>query len=149
MAEQLALVDLGLDHAMITLFPAARPDDPGQFPSIGARGCFMSHLGVLKNAKIKGYSNILILEDDANFAPGFLNSGEKDAAILEGDDWDILYFGYDIHGEISEVDGENSHFLHLSPSTGVGLTHALMIRQQTIEEIILYFEAMMARPDAC
>jgi GR25 family glycosyltransferase involved in LPS biosynthesis len=37
------------------------------FPDFGIYGCGMSHLYVIKNAKEKGYKNILILEDDFEF----------------------------------------------------------------------------------
>ena len=33
----------------------------------GAIGCSMSHLAILKDAKAKGYKNILVLEDDFQF----------------------------------------------------------------------------------
>ena len=35
--------------------------------TVGIAGCGMSHLAVLKDAKAKGYKNILVLEDDFQF----------------------------------------------------------------------------------
>ena len=37
------------------------------YPDLGIYGCGMSHLGVLKMAKERGYKNVLILEDDFVF----------------------------------------------------------------------------------
>jgi glycosyl transferase family 25 len=35
----------------ISFYDAHRPDDTGGFPSLGARGCFESHLAVLRSAR--------------------------------------------------------------------------------------------------
>jgi len=64
---QLARAGLSLSHPKVHLFEAVRPDEPGPFPSIGARGCFLSHLGVLKDAAMRGFDKVLVLEDDADF----------------------------------------------------------------------------------
>lgn len=47
------------------------PKEAEKFPTIGTRGCFMSHLGVLRDAIQAGLEGILILEDDVNFASDF------------------------------------------------------------------------------
>jgi hypothetical protein len=78
----------------IRFFPAIRPTDTGLFPSLGARGCFMSHLGILSEARRDGLANILVMEDDLSIAPQFAQS---EAAMLEGlrsVKWDIAYFGH-------------------------------------------------------
>jgi glycosyl transferase family 25 len=47
---------------------AKRPDAAAGFPSIGARGCFESHIAVLR----RGIgSNIILMEDDLNFVSDF------------------------------------------------------------------------------
>jgi hypothetical protein len=46
---------------------AHRPINAGGFPSIGARGCFESHLGVLRSARDAKVQSLLILEDDLDF----------------------------------------------------------------------------------
>ncbi|HAX77040.1 MAG TPA: LPS biosynthesis glycosyltransferase, partial [Cyanobacteria bacterium UBA11372] len=53
------------------MFPAIRPDDAGDFPSIGARGCFESHLAILKQALADRLSNVLIVEDDLKISQRF------------------------------------------------------------------------------
>ncbi len=55
-------------------FPAVRPADAGTFPSIGARGCFLSHLALLKQATS---GHILLMEDDLNFVPQFQDALEQ------------------------------------------------------------------------
>lgn len=58
----------------------------------GSVGCKLSHIGVLKLARKKGYKNILILEDDVNFIGNrkFIDMGLREVHNL---DWDILYLG--------------------------------------------------------
>ena len=46
---------------------AHRPSDAGGFPSVGARGCFESHLAVLRSARDAEVRSLLILEDDLDF----------------------------------------------------------------------------------
>lgn len=51
--EILAELDqIGWNEALdrFAFFPAISPDNPGPFPNVGVRGCFLSHLGVLKRA---------------------------------------------------------------------------------------------------
>src|SRR5690606_31802208 len=76
MSAELARLGLSFDDPKVTLFAAVRPEDAGEFPSVGARGCFMSHLGILHSALALGLRSILILEDDADFTADFVNLGE-------------------------------------------------------------------------
>ena len=71
MCEQLRRVGLGWDSPKVTHFPAFRPADDGGFRSIGAHGCFRSHLGVIEQAIADGLDSILILEDDCNLSDEF------------------------------------------------------------------------------
>ena len=73
MSEQLARVGLSFDDPSIELFEACRPQSAGDFPSIGARGCFLSHFGVIENAVSNGYDSILILEDDMDWTRAALS----------------------------------------------------------------------------
>jgi hypothetical protein len=65
------------DHEKVSFFQAVTPSEDNGFPSIGARGCFMSHLGILEEAIRLNVKNILILE------------------------WDIAYFGHPFEGDSS------------------------------------------------
>ena len=76
-SKQLALINLNFDSPNVDLFKAIRPSDASGFESVGARGCFLSHLGVLRQAMSLG--NVLVLEDDLDFVLGI-------DALLQ-DDW--------------------------------------------------------------
>ena len=49
MSSQLARI--GALSANVRFFDAQRPPDRGEFPSLGARGCFESHLSILRSAR--------------------------------------------------------------------------------------------------
>lgn len=140
---QLSKVGLSLSHERVTLFPAARPDNPGSFTSIGARGCYMSHLGVLKDAQQKAYSKILILEDDADISDSFLSLSQDQLDALLRGTWDMLYLGYRLE-DPDEIGTQD--ILQVDASRGIGLSHAIGITQETIALITDYFEAILARP---
>lgn len=66
----------------VVYFDAVRPDDKGDFTTIGARGIFASQLALLRDAASADRS-ILILEDDCQF--------RSDAAAYRATgDWDIF-----------------------------------------------------------
>ena len=77
----------GLEGDPRVSFYAARSfDNAGSFYSIGARGCYDSHLTILREAALNGHS-VLIIEDDCDF--------EANAATYElPNDWQIFYGGY-------------------------------------------------------
>lgn len=60
--------------------------------SRGELGCSLSHLGVLRHAKQKGYKQILILEDDAEIRKGFIKHVTRAIENLP-EQWVMLYVG--------------------------------------------------------
>ena len=57
-----------IDDEKIGFFEAVTPSEGNGFPSVGVRGCFLSHLGVLEEAMRLNLKNILIMEDDIQFS---------------------------------------------------------------------------------
>jgi hypothetical protein len=96
MTRQLARIGAEGDP-QIDFFNATKPDDAGDFPSRGARGCFMSHLGVLRAAVADGVGSLLILEDDLNFSADFPKSGSGAAKLPGETDWDMFYGTYRLY----------------------------------------------------
>jgi len=120
-------------------FPAIRPESAAGFPSVGARGCFLSHLAVLKNARDAGVRQLVILEDDVNFAPGFAERWPSSMAALEAKDWSIFYPGH-------VFDALPAGLSPISPDTGVYCTHFMVINGQAIATIIDGLERILSRP---
>jgi GR25 family glycosyltransferase involved in LPS biosynthesis len=63
----------------------------------GAYGCLRSHLDAVASARDRGVGDLLIFEDDVEFASDLGSRFDRARAQLP-DDWDILYFG-GIHAE--------------------------------------------------
>lgn len=131
MEAQLAAVGVPLDSSQLTFFPAVRPDDLRGFPSLGARGCYLSHLGVLRAAA--GLRNVLILEDDLDFVDDFelppLPSG-----------WGMFYGGAR-HALVP-----TGPLTTAAPSEPVECAHFLGLNGAVIAPLIGYLEAILMRP---
>ncbi|MEO6716867.1 MAG: hypothetical protein ABIM50_06415, partial [Novosphingobium sp.] len=67
MARELAAIGLANDPR-VSFFPAIRPENAGDFTSVGARGVYLGQLAILREAAAANES-VLILEDDCTFAP--------------------------------------------------------------------------------
>lgn len=87
-----------IDDDKIGFFAAVTPTAEEGFPSIGARGCFMSHMHILEEAKRLNVKNILIMEDDIQFSRRIAAFGKQAIESLQGMDWDIAYLGHPFDG---------------------------------------------------
>jgi hypothetical protein len=144
MTEQFQTIGRELNQRNIQLFEASRPENAGDFPSIGARGCFMSHLRILQDASAKGHARILIVEDDLNFAPDFVADGSRVIELLAKTDWAMFYGGYEALTASSPV--VRNGLARLDPSDSLRTTHFVALQQPAIEEASAYLSAMLVRP---
>jgi hypothetical protein len=120
-------------------FRAIRPDSAGEFPSIGARGCFLSHLAVLKKARDIGVQRLIVLEDDVNFVREFPTRWKAALKALEAEKWMLFYPGH-------ALDDLPTGLSPLSPSTGVQGAHFILINGSAIPRLINSFEVILSRP---
>lgn len=138
MSEQLARIGLSWDANGVARFPAVRPTEPGGFPSIGARGCFMSHLGVLREST--GARSVLVFEDDLDFVPA-IDQALPAALDALPPSWGIFYGGC----KVDLAAGEGP--LTRAPAkTPIGTTHFIAINGPVIDRAIAYLEAILLRP---
>lgn len=144
MQDELARVGLGDDPA-VRFFDAVRPEDPGEFPSLGARGCFESHLGVLRAADAAGIERLAIFEDDLDFTDDYGVRSPAVAAALADRDWRLFYGGCDlVRGEADDM--RDGPFLRPHASTGVQTTHFVCFRgRETIATAIRFLETLAGR----
>ena len=84
-----------LEHRNVNFFPAIRPQTPDGFPSTGAKGCFLSHMSAIKQARQDKLANILIMEDDIAFISDINSIASEALQELEGTDWGFLYLGHE------------------------------------------------------
>ena len=145
MAEQLARVGLSFDHPRVSRIDAVRPDAARGWPTLGARGCFLSHLSILTDAAARDEGDILILEDDADWTGTLLRAP---AGALSGG-WDLLHGGY---GAGDAPDGLPARTagpggLHrVGPDLPLPLTHCLGIRAPMIAALRDDLRAVATRP---
>lgn len=120
-------------------FSAIRPREPAGFPSTGARGCFLSHLSVLKAARHRRAQYIAILEDDLNFRPGFSEGWKLAMSSLASLEWSIFYPGHaleDLPAGLSRVPAD----------IGIQCTHFMVINRSALPSLIAGFETILSRP---
>jgi glycosyl transferase family 25 len=120
-------------------FSAIRPESATNFPSIGARGCFLSHVAVLKKAQNRGVQQLVILEDDVNFAPSFSERWNFSMSALENKEWSIFYPGHLLNDLPAGLQ-------RISPSVGVRCTHFMVINGHAISTLIRGLETILSRP---
>jgi hypothetical protein len=138
MAEQLARVGLAFTSPNVSLFSAVRPQESAGFESIGARGCFMSHLQILREAV--GLRSVLILEDDLDFVPRVNHLlGPAEAALPP--DWGIFYGGC-----VVDVQQTSGPLMEIEPSMKIGTTHFVAFSGDVIGRVVTYLEAILERP---
>jgi Glycosyltransferase family 25 (LPS biosynthesis protein) len=154
-ALELAKAGLPLTPNQIEIFPAIRPESAGEFPNIGARGCFLSHLAILKQAKQDCLSNILIVEDDLVISELFKQ--QEDALInqLQQTDWGFVYFGHSLKLEslkhqplefANKLAAANSK-VRLQPcSESFQTTHFYGVNGTVIDRLIGFLEEVQRRP---
>lgn len=138
--KELEEAGMPLTPDKVEIFPAIRPDEAGGFPSIGARGCFYSHLAILKQAKHQGLSNILIVEDDLEISAKFRTDQGIIVEELCQQDWDFVYFGH-----VEEVEQKSS--VALVPfSEGVMTTHFYAVNGRIFDRLLRFLEEVQQRP---
>lgn len=142
MAAELEKVGMSFAPGKVEIFSAIRPDSPGEFKSIGYRGAFLSHLGVLKKAKELGLNNVLIMEDDLEFRADFPEYEEAILEELTQQNWDIVHFGYITDKVPAKVEPP---ILHAFSGEIIG-AQFYAVNGQALDEVINFFEVLLERP---
>jgi glycosyl transferase family 25 len=142
-SEQLRLVGLTFEDPLIQLYAAHRPKTPGDFSSIGARGCFMSHLDIIGQAMASGHKSILILEDDMDWIPSALALNNGVVSAFVDSDWEFLHggLGADLWGRSTKF-----QLNKVEPSEGLLLTHFIGLRGNAIPLAHRYLSGILDRP---
>jgi len=141
MTEQLARIGRYLQPGKIELFEACRPESTGGFPTIGARGCFESHLRVLSQAKRLGLNSVLILEDDLNFSADYLQLQAAVVDALRSQDWSIFYGGYRVDRPLPK----EGTLATWPPGSLITCAHFIGLKGAAIALAADYLERMLQR----
>lgn len=143
MLAQLQGIGVAADAPDVAFFDAVRPAEAGGFPTIGARGCFLSHLGVLEQAQAQRAESVLILEDDLNFAADFVQRIDAVAAALASSRWSIFYGGYSIAGH--DVSAQGRPIAAIDAMQPVACTHFVALRGEALRLLPAYLKAILGR----
>lgn len=134
------LAHIGALAANVRFFDAQRPADQGEFPSLGARGCFESHLSVLKAARDNAAKSLLILEDDLDLS----TEGQRRAGEILGrlarESWDVFYGAHVLPGK-----GRRG-LLPIAPDEPVITASFVAFSGRVISPLVDFLEAMLLRP---
>ena len=126
----------------VELFGAIRPPDAGDFPSLGARGCFESHHRILQQAKADGLRNILVMEDDLQIDPRIRTDTASLLPPLQTTEWGFVYFGH-----VLDQRDPNDGRAELRPYAGpVMTTHFYAINGHLFDRLLDFFDALLQRP---
>lgn len=144
MAQQLGRLGLSYDHPQIHLHEASRFGGAGAYPSIGARGCFHSHLKILKQAATANLRSVLIIEDDLDFARNAETLVPTALEALQGTEWSVFYGGY-VRTNAGQ-DTPRHPIFRIESTEPIQTTHFIALRGEAIAAAAAYLDAIDARP---
>lgn len=146
MEAQLRRVGAAADPRVVFL-PAERPADPGPFSSLGARGCFESHLAVVRQALADRVERLLILEDDFDFSPDINRRGLPLMVVLAAASWDVFYGASLIDdGQGEDARDHGYGLVELGADIGVVTASCLAFGRPALLMLEPFLTAMLRRP---
>lgn len=96
----------------------------------GEKGCCLSHINVLRDAKEKRYKRVLILEDDVEFLVTDLQYYRDLFYLMEFIPWHLLYFGANVTQKLKK----KNNFLYTAK--GCLCAHAYAANETILPQIV-------------
>lgn len=135
------------DDPRTIFFAARRPADPGPFPSLGARGCYESHFGVIRQALTDGIERLLIFEDDFDFARAIDRRGPPLMAALAASRWDVFYGASVIDNAHERLVCADGHGLaEVAPDIAVETASCVGFERPALLLLEPFLRAILGRP---
>jgi hypothetical protein len=144
MKREVKKLGMPIVGANIEVFPAIKPSRRDGFPSIGARGCFLSHLSILKKAKGNNLNSLLVMEDDLSISPLLATEQEKLLRTLSESHWHFAYFGHALETEFP-VFPEKAILRRFDGP--IMLAHFYAVNGAILDRLIAFLEAILTRPE--
>jgi glycosyl transferase family 25 len=137
--RELQRIGLPLEKGRVEIVSATRPQTADGFSTIGARGCFLSHLQVLRQAQKDKARYLAVLEDDITFNSRLWNqNGPSSTAVSDGK-WDLIWLGH------LEPD-TNRELVFERHTRDLLTTHFYAVNGEILGRLVDAFEAMLTRP---
>ncbi len=137
---QLAALGLAFEPSKVELYEATRPTDPGGFDSLGARGCYTSHLDILRDARDRSVESVLVMEDDCEILPRDRERLERLTSELQHREWGFAYLGHIVPRSAGTAPGWQEY------AGPVQTTHLYAVHRSALPGIVDYLEACLTRP---
>ena len=136
--RELRRLGVVVDGARVRFHTATRPDGPADFPSTGARGCFLSHLQVLRDARAEGVKRLLVLEDDVMFGTA-MGRTRRLSEALQDVRWHLAYPGHPLAARPGPL-------RWLVTEEPLVCAHCYAVHEHAMDTVIAHLEACLTRP---
>jgi len=142
MTSELERLGLAIDGGKISFHNASTFDSAHPFPTIGARGCFHSHLAVFEEARLKRFETVLILEDDCDFVGSIEVSLVRALYALREQDWSMFFGG---HEDLERDECQPGPIQRICPGSWIRGTHFVAVHRRAIELMVPFLHEEIAR----
>lgn len=139
---ELNKIGLSLTDSSAEILSASRFADSANFDSVGARGCFDSHLRALKTAYNRKSRAVLILEDDCDFVDDIQNILQSVLHHLAVTQWSIFYGG---HLSKLATSDDCRGINKIASNESLSGSHFIAVNGTAIPALIEYLEVMRGR----
>lgn len=129
----------------VAFFDGLRLTDAAGFPTPGVRGCFLSHMEVLREAEALGHEAVLIIEDDLCVSPQLETIFEEAQTALDGIEWGIAYFGYKESETINSRAGMQNNMQLVAANEPVGCAHFYAVHRRILPQLLEFLLALQQR----
>ena len=141
--QQFKVAGLKLVPGRVEIYAAKRPTTLAGFPNLGAHGCFMSHLEILRDAQARGVDSVLIMEDDCEILPENVIAIGKIAAELKDRAWGFAYLGH-VHPLAAPPVGSPPQWVEFGGT--LKTTHLYGVHISVLGALVDYLEGCLLRP---
>jgi hypothetical protein len=138
--RQLQQIGTSFEAGKVEVFPAMRVADAAGFPGPGVRGCFLSHLAVLQDARARGVESVLVIEDDLEVRAGDIPRLESVLRKLPAQPWGVLHLGHILELRDSAVPTLERF------DGAIQTAHFYAVHGDVLERLIAYLEGCLVRP---
>lgn len=149
MVRELQRIGLPETPGRVEFFPAVRPTDAGPFTSVGVRGCYLSHLSILRSARDAGLRNVLVLEDDLETSPAIRAMEASLVRYLADRRWDLAYFFRPGGRPAGTSVAEGEPFV--TTTEPVKGAHFYAVNGPALGQVVAFLDQVLTRPsgDPC